>query len=195
MAYKDLSVGKNPPHEVNALIEIPRGSNVKYEFDKASGFLAVDRLVASPLMPYPGNYGFIPHTLSEDGDPLDVILYDTPPQIAPSLIAVRAVAVLIMEDEHGRDEKIIAVPVDSVSPAYSWVKDKNDIPQADRDAYEYFFQHYKDLAGQDKRSKVFGWGDAAEARRIITKSIERAQPPGPAQGYYEPIGKPSDPGP
>lgn len=179
MAYKNLPAGKNPPHEINLLVEIPVGESVKYEFDKASGYIMVDRLAASPVMPYPGNYGFIPQTLAGDGDPLDVITWGVEKLYPGAVIAVRPIGVLIMNDDKGLDEKIIAVPVDSVSPAFSHIKDINDLPLADRKRLEYFFTHYKDLDGQGRWAKVGGWGDAAQARQIITGAIANGKNPAP----------------
>jgi inorganic pyrophosphatase len=192
MAYKDLTPGRNPPDDINVIIECPRDSKIKREFDKATEFMMIDREEASSLMPYPGNYGFIPHTLSEDGDPLDIIVWGQPPLLPYDTMRVRPVAVLIMEDEHGLDEKIIVVPVDSVSSDYTAIKDKDDIPKKGRKDIQYFFEHYKDLADQGKWSKVHSWGDAAEARRIIMESIDRAKHPGMA---YGPLGGGPKPGP
>lgn len=174
MGYDKLSIGSNPPDEVNILIEIPRGVSVKYEFDKASEYLMVDRLSASPVMAYPGNYGFIPHTLGEDTDPLDIVTWDTPPLEPKAVMAVRPIAVLIMEDDKGIDHKILAVPTHNVDPDFDHIRDLNDIPQKGRDAFEYFFTHYKDLAkSQGKWSRTNGWGDAAMARQIIQEAIDR----------------------
>jgi inorganic pyrophosphatase len=179
MAYKDIPIGKNPPYELNMFIEIPIGSFIKEEFDKASEQMVVDRLEASPLMPYPGNYGFIPHTLGGDGDPLDVITWGVDrPLRAMSRMAFRPVGVLIMEDENGRDEKIIAVPVDSVSPDFKHIQDIGDIPQRDRDVLEHFFSHYKDLE-PGHWSKTHGWGDVKQARQIIMAAIANGKAPKP----------------
>ena len=173
MGYQELSTGENPPHEVNVLIEIPKGEGaVKNEFDKASGFIFVDRLRQSS-MSYPGNYGMIPHTLSEDGDALDVLVKCDEKIYPGSVIAVRVIGVLVMEDEKGLDEKIIAVPADSVTKRYSHIRDINHLDKAERDNFEHFFTHYKELDGKGKWSKVKHWGDVDEAHKIIEESMRR----------------------
>jgi inorganic pyrophosphatase len=174
MRLEALPIGKNPPHEVNVVVEVPVGGEpIKYEMHKESGALLVDRFLYT-AMRYPGNYGFIPHTLSEDGDPCDVIIANQRGLLPGSVISVRPVGVLKMDDEAGGDEKIIAVPAPKLSRRYEDVHNYTDLPEITRQQIQHFFEHYKDLEG-GKWVKVAGWGDAEEARRIITESIERAK--------------------
>ena len=174
MRLDAISIGSNPPDEVNVVIEVPHGGEpVKYEMDKAAGTMVVDRFLYT-AMRYPGNYGFIPHTLSEDGDPVDVLVANQRPIIPGAVMAVRPVGVFKMNDEAGGDEKILAVPSSRVSRRYENVHDLTDVPEITRQQIEHFFAHYKDLEG-GKWVKVVGWGDAAEARRLIVEAIERAR--------------------
>ena len=174
MIYESLKIGKNPPHEVNVIIEVQIGGEpIKYELDKESGTLVVDRFLYTPMR-YPGNYGFIPHTLSLDGDPCDVLVANTRPLIPGAMIAVRPVGVLKMEDEGGGDEKIIAVPVSKLTKRYDHVVNYTDFPEITWKQIEHFFVHYKDLE-PGKWVKLAGWGDAAEAQKMILEAIERAQ--------------------
>ena len=169
-----IPAGDNPPHEINVLIEVPIGGEpVKYEFDKASGALFVDRILHTPMR-YPANYGFVPHTLGEDGDPLDALVITRSPIIPGAVIKVRPVGVLLMEDDKGGDEKLITVPVDATFPYYSEIVGHLDLPQIVTQQIEHFFQHYKDLE-PGKWSKMNGWGDAETAKRIIVESLERAK--------------------
>jgi inorganic pyrophosphatase len=175
-----VPTGSNPPDEINVIIEIPKDAEpVKYEVDKASGAIFVDRVLSTPMR-YPCNYGYVPHTLCGDGDPADVLVLMPLALIPGSVIRVRPVGVLLMSDEAGADEKIIAVPVPKVFPSYSHMADIADVPQHWRDRIGYFFEHYKDLE-PGKWVKLDGWGGAAEARRILSESIERyeAQPEKP----------------
>jgi len=173
-----IPAGDNPPDELNVLIEVPIGGEpVKYEFDKASGALFVDRILHTPMR-YPANYGFVPHTLGEDGDPLDALVITRSPIIAGAVIKVRPVGVLLMEDDKGGDEKLITVPTDATFPYYSEVTGHMDLPQIVTQQIEHFFQHYKDLE-PGKWAKLSGWGDAETARRIIVEALERAK----AVGY------------
>ncbi|MUV12770.1 inorganic diphosphatase [Noviluteimonas gilva] len=167
-----VPTGKNPPEEINVIIEIPKDAEpVKYEVDKASGAIFVDRVLSTPMR-YPCNYGYVPHTLCGDGDPADVLVL-MPLQLIPgSVIRVRPVGVLRMRDEAGSDEKILAVPVTKVYPGYAHIEGLNDVPQHWRDRISYFFEHYKDLE-QGKWVKLDGWGDTAEAKQIILESIVR----------------------
>jgi inorganic pyrophosphatase len=172
MRIDALPVGKNPPHEVNVIIEVPIGGEpIKYEMDKASGALVVDRFLYTSMR-YPGNYGFIPHTLSEDGDPCDVIVANTRAIVPGAVMAVRPVGVLLMEDEAGGDEKIIAVPSTKLTRRYEKVENYTDLPAITIDQIKHFFEHYKDLE-IGKWVKVIRWGDAEEARSLILKGIER----------------------
>ena len=167
-----VPVGKNPPHEVNVIIEVPTGGEpIKYEIDKASGILVVDRFLYTSMR-YPGNYGFIPHTLSSDGDPVDVLVVNTRAITPGAMMSVRPVGVLVMEDEAGGDEKIIAVPSARLTRRYESVKSYTDLPQITLDQVKHFFEHYKDLE-EGKWVKVVKWGDADEACRLIVEGMER----------------------
>jgi inorganic pyrophosphatase len=173
MEIAKISSGPNPPHELHVVIEVPIGGEpVKYEFDKASGAIFVDRILHTPMR-YPANYGFVPHTLGEDGDPLDALVITRSPLIPGCVIRVRPVGVLIMEDDKGGDEKLITVPVDSTYPYHGNVQDKDDFPPIVLQQIEHFFMHYKDLE-PGKWAKLGGWGSAAEAKRIIEDCIARA---------------------
>jgi inorganic pyrophosphatase len=177
MRLDAISIGKNPPDEVNVLIEVAIGGEpIKYEMDKEAGTLFVDRFLYTPMR-YPGNYGFIPHTLSEDGDPCDVLVANTRPLIPGSYIAVRPIGVMMMEDEGGGDEKIIAVPVPKLTKRYENVHNYTDLPQITLDQIQHFFEHYKDLE-PGKWVKLTGWGDAARAKELIVEAIERAKAAG-----------------
>jgi len=173
MRLDAISSGKNPPQEVNVVIEVPIGGEpIKYEMDKASGALIVDRFLYT-AMRYPGNYGFIPHTLSEDGDPCDVIVANTRAIVPGAVMSCRVVGVLLMEDEAGGDEKIIAVPSNKLTRRYENVRNYSDLPQITLQQIEHFFSHYKDLE-QGKWVRVLGWGDAEKAFQIISEAVERA---------------------
>jgi inorganic pyrophosphatase len=172
MRLEAISIGANPPEEVNVVVEVPVGGEpIKYEMDKASGALIVDRFLYTSMR-YPGNYGFIPHTLSDDGDPCDVLICNQRGIVPGAVIAVRPVGVLKMQDEAGGDEKIIAVPVPKLTRRYENVHNYTDLPEITIKQVQHFFEHYKDLEGS-KWVKVTGWGDASEARKIIVESIER----------------------
>lgn len=174
MNIEALSVGKNPPEDVNVIIEVPLGGEpIKYEMDKESGALVVDRFLYTSMR-YPGNYGFIPHTLSGDGDPVDVICMNTRAVAPGAVMSCRVVGVLFMEDQAGIDEKLIAVPSHHLTARYDHVKDYTDLPKITLDQVEHFFVHYKDLE-PGKWTKVKGWGDAGEARRMVLEGIERAK--------------------
>ena len=172
-----IPTGDNPPESLNVIIEVPVGGEpVKYEFDKASGALFVDRILHTPMR-YPANYGFVPHTLSPDGDPLDALVIARSPFVAGSVVRARPIAVLNLEDEHGGDEKLVCVPVDSTFPYYSDVKERDDLPEIVLQQIEHFFTHYKDLE-PGKWAKIKGWGGADEAKQIILDCIERAKSKG-----------------
>ncbi len=174
MRLDAISIGRNPPEEVNVVVEVPVGGEpIKYEMDKAAGTLVVDRFLYT-AMRYPGNYGFIPHTLSDDGDPCDVLIANQRGIVPGAVIAVRPVGVLKMQDEAGGDEKIVAVPVPRLTRRYERVLNYLDLPEITLKQIEHFFEHYKDLE-TSKWVKVLGWGDAEEAKRLIVESIERAQ--------------------
>jgi len=173
MNLEHLPIGKNPPHEVNVVVEVPVGGEpIKYEIHKPSGALMVDRFLYT-AMRYPGNYGFIPHTLSDDGDPCDVVIANQRGLMPGAVLAVRPVGVLKMQDEAGGDEKIIAVPVPKLTRRYEHVHNYSDLPDITLMQIQHFFEHYKDLE-PGKWVKVLGWGDAAEARDLISAAIARA---------------------
>ena len=174
MRLDAISIGTNPPHDVNVVIEVPIGGEpIKYEMDKAAGTLIVDRFLYTPMR-YPGNYGFIPHTLSEDGDPCDVLVANTRPIIAGAVISVRPIGVLRMKDEAGGDEKIVAVPSSKLTKRYDKIENYTDMPPITVQQIEHFFSHYKDLE-PGKWVEFAGWGDAEVARGLILEAIERAK--------------------
>jgi inorganic pyrophosphatase len=167
-----IPTGKNPPDEINVIIEVPIGGEpIKYEMDKKAGALFVDRFLYTSMR-YPGNYGFVPSTLSDDGDPIDVIVCNTRAIIPGAYMACRPVGVLVMEDEAGGDEKVLAVPTTKLTRRYENVKDINDVPEITREQIRHFFEHYKDLE-PGKWVKVVRWGDAAHAKKLISEAIER----------------------
>jgi inorganic pyrophosphatase len=174
MRLEAIAIGTNPPHDVNVVIEVPIGGEpIKYEIDKEAGALVVDRFLYT-AMRYPGNYGFIPHTLSDDGDPCDVIVANTRAIVPGAIMSCRIVGVLLMEDEAGGDEKLLAVPSSKLTKRYDSVQNYTDLPKITLDQIEHFFTHYKDLE-PGKWVKVKGWADAATARDIVLRSIERAK--------------------
>ncbi|HEX4180358.1 MAG TPA: inorganic diphosphatase [Caulobacteraceae bacterium] len=169
-----VSIGTNPPHDVNVVIEVQIGGEpIKYEMDKNAGALVVDRFLYT-AMRYPGNYGFIPHTLSDDGDPCDVIVANTRAIAPGAIMSCRIVGVLLMEDEAGGDEKLIAVPSTKLTRRYEQVTNYTDLPQITLDQIEHFFAHYKDLE-PGKWVKIMRWGDVDEARALVIEGIERAK--------------------
>jgi len=169
-----VSIGISPPHDVNVVIEVPIGGEpIKYEMDKAAGALVVDRFLYT-AMRYPGNYGFIPHTLSGDGDPCDVIVANTRAIAPGAIMSCRIVGVLLMEDEAGGDEKLIAVPSAKLTRRYEHVVNHTDLPDITLQQIEHFFAHYKDLE-PGKWVKILRWGDADEARRLVLEGIARAK--------------------
>jgi len=171
MRIDAIPTGKNPPDEINVIIEVPVGGEpIKYELDKEAGTMIVDRFLYTPMR-YPGNYGFIPHTLSEDGDPVDVLVANTRPILPGAVIACRPIGVLKMRDEAGQDEKIVALPVPKISRRWEKYQDIDDLPGITRGQIEHFFKHYKDLEG-DKWSEIIGWGDAAEAKAMIMAAMQ-----------------------
>ena len=172
MDLNKLSIGKNAPDEVNVVIEIPQGGvPIKYEIDKESGALFVDRFLTTAMY-YPGNYGFVPHTLSNDGDPCDVVVIGQLPVLPGAVILARPIGALLMEDESGQDEKIIAVPVTKLHPYYSNVKTYKDLPEIVGEQLVHFFEHYKDLE-KGKWVKVSGWVGPDEAKDLIRQGQER----------------------
>ena len=174
MRLDAVPIGKNPPEDVNVIIEVPVGGEpIKYEMDKASGTLFVDRFLYTPMR-YPGNYGFVPHTLSTDGDPIDVLVCNTRAIVPGAVISCRPVGVLVMEDDGGGDEKIIAVPSAKLTRRYERVRTYSDLPDITIQQIQHFFEHYKDLE-PDKWVKIHHWGDADEAKRLIIDAIARAK--------------------
>ena len=174
MRIDAILIGKNPPEDVNVIIEVPLGGQpIKYEMDKEAGMLVVDRFLYTP-MSYPGNYGFVPHTLSEDGDPIDVLVINTRELVPGCLINVRPVGVLIMEDNAGQDEKVIAVPSHALTKRYDHVVDHTDLPDITMQQVEHFFEHYKDLE-PGKWVRIGDWYGAEKAKELIVEAIDRAQ--------------------
>jgi inorganic pyrophosphatase len=172
MDLSKLSIGKNAPDTVNVVIEIPQGgAPVKYEIDKDSGALMVDRFMTTAMF-YPANYGFIPHTLSGDGDPCDVLVITPVPIAHGAVVAARPIGVLLMKDESGQDEKIIAVPTDKLSPFTAHIKSMKDLAPILGEQIEHFFKHYKDLE-KGKWVEILRWGDAEEARKLINEGSQR----------------------
>ena len=173
MNLQAVSIGENAPTEVNVVIEVPIGGEpIKYEMDKASGALKVDRFLYTSMR-YPGNYGFIPHTLSDDGDPCDVIVANTRAIIPGAIMSCRIVGVLLMEDEAGGDEKLLAAPSTKLTQRYARVNNFTDLPEITLKQIENFFAHYKDLE-PGKWVKIVRWGDAEEARRLVNEGVVRA---------------------
>ena len=169
-----ISVGRDPPRDLHAVVEIPLGGvPVKYEIDKDSGALFVDRFLHTAMF-YPGNYGFIPHTLSADGDPCDVLVVAQVPVVPGAVIRCRPVGALVMEDEAGGDEKILAVPVDKLHPFYTGVQSYKDLPVIMCEQIAHFFQHYKDLE-KGKWVSIVKWLDAKGAEALVMEAIERAK--------------------
>ncbi len=172
MDVSKISAGKQVPQDINVVIEIPHGSGVKYEVDKESGAMVVDRVVFTPMV-YPAAYGFIPNTLADDGDPADALVLISAPLVPGAVVRSRPIGLLKMEDEAGQDEKIVCVPHDKVHPQYTGITEVSQLPAITRDAIEHFFSHYKDLE-KGKWVKITGWGTAADAEKAIADSLARA---------------------
>lgn len=174
MDISKISIGKNPPKEVNVIIEIPKGGEpIKYEVDKDSGALFVDRFLHTSMV-YPGNYGFIPHTLSADGDPVDVLVVGNRAIFPGAVMPCRPIGVIMMEDESGGDEKIIAVPADRLHPFYAGVRSYKDLPEILCQTIGHFFEHYKDLE-KNKWVKIAEWRGPEEAEKLILQGVELAK--------------------
>jgi inorganic pyrophosphatase len=174
MDISKLPAGRNPPHEINVLIEVPlRSDPIKYEYDKENGFIFVDRYLYTAMF-YPCNYGFIPQTLSGDGDPVDVMVVGRMPVIPGAVLRSRPIGVLMMQDEAGLDEKILAVPIDQITQINRNIRTYKDIPEIDLARIAHFFEHYKDLE-PNKWVKVLGWEGVEEAHRLILEGIEQAR--------------------
>ena len=173
MRIDAIPIGHSPPEDVNVIVEVPIGGEpIKYEMDKAAGTLVVDRFLHTPMR-YPGNYGFVPHTLSADGDPIDVLVANTRPIVPGAVINVRPIGVLKMVDDAGRDEKVLAVPTPKLTKRYEHVHNYTDLPKISLEQVQHFFEHYKDLE-PGKWVKMGGWGDAEEAKQLIREAIARA---------------------
>ncbi|MEL6966512.1 MAG: inorganic diphosphatase [Pseudomonadota bacterium] len=174
MRIDAVSIGTNPPDDINVIVEVPVGGEpIKYEMDKESGAMVVDRFLYTSMR-YPGNYGFIPHTLSDDGDPLDVLIANTRPLMPGCVMNCRPIGILLMKDEAGLDEKLIAVPSPKVSGNYNNVHTLDDLPSLERQRIVHFFERYKDLE-PGKWVELDRWGDADEAREMVLKSIAAAK--------------------
>ncbi|WP_102960640.1 inorganic diphosphatase [Mangrovicella endophytica] len=174
MRIDAIATGTNPPEDINVIIEVPVGGHpIKYEMDKEAGALVVDRFLYTP-MTYPGNYGFVPHTLSDDGDPIDVLVMNTRPLFPGCVINCRPIGVLVMEDNSGQDEKVIAVPSPKLTRRYEMITEASQLPPITLDQVAHFFEHYKDLE-PGKWVKIGDWGDSAMARRLILEAVERHQ--------------------
>jgi inorganic pyrophosphatase len=173
MRLDAIRAGNLPPEDVNVIVEVPVGGEpIKYELDKESGALVVDRFLYTPMR-YPGNYGFVPHTLCGDADPLDVLIANTRALVPGSVINCRPIGVMVMEDESGMDEKLIAVPSSHVTKRYDAVRTLADLPAITRSQIEHFFQHYKDLE-PGKWVKIAEWGEVARAHAVAREAIARA---------------------
>ncbi len=173
MDMRKIPVGENPPFDINVIIEVPLGGEpIKYEMHKESGAMFVDRFLYT-AMRYPCNYGFIPHTLSNDGDPTDVLVMGNRPLMPGSVVRARPVGVLMMEDEAGIDEKIIAVPHKKLTAYYDEIQNYTDLPQIMQDRIPHFFAHYKDLE-PDKWVKILGWEGRKKAGELILDGIKAA---------------------
>ena len=172
MRLDAISIGTHAPDDVNVVIEVPVGGQpIKYEMDKKAGVLVVDRFLYTP-MTYPGNYGFVPHTLSDDGDPIDVLVCNTRPLIPGCVINVRPIGVMLMEDNSGLDEKILAVPSNHLTRRYEKVHTHEDLPEITLQQIVHFFEHYKDLE-PGKWVKVGGVEGPEKAKQLILEAIAR----------------------
>ncbi|GAB1264779.1 inorganic diphosphatase [Aurantivibrio infirmus] len=174
MALHSVPAGKNLPDEINVIIEIPlNGEPIKYEVDKDSGAIFVDRMLGTS-MHYPCNYGYVPHTLCGDGDPVDVLVIMPLALIPGSVIRCRPIGVLKMTDESGEDAKIVAVPIDKVTTLYRDIESVRDLPSITLNQIAHFFEHYKDLE-EGKWVKIEGWDGPVTAREEILESEKRYQ--------------------
>ncbi|MEM1432691.1 MAG: inorganic diphosphatase [Pseudomonadota bacterium] len=174
MDISKVSIGDKPPREINVIIEVPlRADPIKYEFEKESGAIFVDRFLYTTMF-YPCNYGFIPHTLADDGDPVDVMVIGRMPVQPGAVLPARVIGMLELEDEAGGDEKILAVPAPKITPLYEKVVTFEDIPEIDLSRIQHFFEHYKDLEPK-KWVRVGSWRGPQDAAQIITEAIKRAE--------------------
>ncbi|MEO1641850.1 MAG: inorganic diphosphatase [Pseudomonadota bacterium] len=174
MDMMKISAGNNPPDDVNVIIEVPLGGDaIKYEFDKDSGAMFVDRFLYTEMR-YPANYGFVPHTLSLDGDPIDVMVVGNRPLVPGSVLRARPVGVLLMSDDKGPDEKVLAVPHPQLTSYYDKIATYHDLPDILIEKIQHFFTHYKDLE-RGKFSNVEGWAGVEKARELISQAVERGR--------------------
>jgi inorganic pyrophosphatase len=176
LTHKDtVSAGENAPEEINVIIEIPKGSSIKYELDTTNGLIFVDRILLSAMY-YPCNYGSIPKTKEEDGDPVDVLVLGHNPIIPMAVIRARPVGVFLTEDEKGHDSKIVAAPLNKIDPSFSAIKEVDDIPEYLRNQITHFFEHYKELE-QGKYVKVIGWKGRDIAKKQISEAMNKFKSP------------------
>ncbi len=174
MDLSKITSGQNPPDDLNVLVEVPLGGDaIKYEIDKASGAMFVDRYLYTEMR-YPCNYGFVPHTLSLDGDPIDVMVVGNRPLVPGSVVRARPVGVLMMTDDKGEDEKILAVPHHELTAYYDTIATYRDLPQTLIDKITHFFEHYKDLE-KGKWTRIEGWFGTEKARELIQLAVERGK--------------------
>jgi inorganic pyrophosphatase len=174
MDVAKIPIGREPPYDINVIVEIAQGGNpVKYELDKESGAVFVDRFLHTAMF-YPGNYGFVPHTLSEDGDPIDVLIVGQVSVVPGAVVRCRPIGALLMEDEGGLDEKIVGVPVDALHPFYTDVRSYEDLPPILCEQIGHFFSHYKDLE-PGKWVKIVRWVGPDEAAKLIMSAIARVK--------------------
>lgn len=169
--FKDLPAGKNPPEEINVVVEIPKGSKNKYEIDEESGAIFLDRTLYSSVY-FPFEYGFMPQTRSEDGDSLDVVLLASSPTFSGCVVKSRPIGLMYMEDEAGTDNKIVAVPVEKLDPRMKNIQDTADLQEHQKKEIQEFFEIYKRLE-PGKFVKITGWGPKSEALAIIQKAVEK----------------------
>jgi len=175
MDLSKIPAGINPPEDVNVVIEVPLGGDaIKYEIDKPSGAMFVDRFLYTDMR-YPCNYGFIPQTLADDGDPVDVMVVGNRPLVPGSVVGVRPIGALLMEDEAGMDEKILAVPSPRLTRFYAKIESYTDLPEILIERISHFFQHYKDLE-PDKWVKLVGWRGVDEAHKLVRQGIAANKP-------------------
>ena len=166
-----LAPGTNPPDEINVVIEIPKGSSIKYEIDAESGMVFVDRKLFTAMF-YPCNYGFIPQSREDDGDPVDVLVLGNDALIPMSVIRANPIGILLTEDEEGQDSKVVAVPIAKLDPSFSNITNINNVPEHTRNEIRHFFEHYKELE-KGKYVKVKGWEDKEVAKKRISQAIDR----------------------
>ncbi|MBZ9578107.1 inorganic diphosphatase [Patescibacteria group bacterium] len=171
--FKDIPAGENPPDQINVVIDIPKGSENKYEYEEDKGYFKLDRTLYSPMF-FPFEYGFVPQTISEDGDSLDVVLLTTYPTFPGCVISACPIGMLLMEDEAGIDNKIVAVPSGKVDPRFKKIRKTEDLDEHLKKEIEIFFADYKKLEKEKyKFVKIKGWGGVDKAKEIIKKAVEK----------------------